>query len=204
MNSKGFTLIEILIALTIFAIVATITSSSLYYAFTTRTRVTAQMDQLSTLQLTISLLQQDISQTVPRAVRGNEMHLFPAFIGRPEYVEFTRDGNNNPKSAEQRSTLKRIAWLCLNGSLIRRSWNRLDPINRNVHQDQILLHQVKQCHFNYLNQALQVLHEWRPEAVTQNQKLEPLPKAVQINMTLNHWGEMNLLFIIPEALYAPV
>ena len=48
---KGFTLIEILIALTVFAILATITSSTLYYAFNTRTRVNEQSERLSTLQL---------------------------------------------------------------------------------------------------------------------------------------------------------
>ena len=62
----------------------------------------------------ISLIQQDTRQTVERAIRGNEMRLFPAFLGQTNYLEFTRDGNVNPGSIEKRSTLKRVA-LCLPG-----------------------------------------------------------------------------------------
>lgn len=200
---KGFTLIEILIALTVFAILATITSSSLFYAFTTRSRVNAQADRLNTLQLAVSLIQQDTLQTVERAIRGNEMHLFPVFVGQPQYLELTRDGYFNPKSVEKRSTLKRIALLCKDNTLVRRTWGSLDPLDRKIYKDKVLLDNISSCHFNYLNQNSQLLNEWREQAVNQNQEKESLPKAVQINLKISDWGEMNMLFIIPGGLYAP-
>ncbi|MGL5743493.1 MAG: GspJ family T2SS minor pseudopilin variant LspJ [Legionella sp.] len=198
----GFTLIEILIALAVFAILATITTSVLYNAFTTRTRVNEQSERLNEIQLAISLIQQDITQTVERAIRGNEMRLFPAFIGQTTYLEFTRDGDVNPGSIEQRSTLKRIAYVCQNSSLIRRTWNTLDSINRNVYEDKRILHHLTHCHFGYLNQSVQILPEWREQAVGPNQRKEPFPQAVQVNITLQDQGEINLLFTLPEALYA--
>jgi general secretion pathway protein J len=199
----GFTLIEILIALTVFAILATITSSTLYYAFTARTRVNEQAERLNALQLAISIIQQDISQTVDRPIRGNEMRLFPGFIGQTQYLEFTRDGVINPESIEKRSTLKRIALVCQEGKLLRRTWTSLDPLDRNIAEDKELINNLSDCNFNYLNQNLQVLTEWREQALSQNQRKEPLPKAIQLNLKLNDWGKLNLLFIIPEALYAP-
>lgn len=199
---KGFTLIEILIALTVFAILATITSSTLYYAFNTRTRVNEQSERLSTLQLAVSFLQQDISQTVERAIRGNDMRLYPIFVGKSDYVEFTRDGDVNPGSMEKRSTLKRIAYVCQNNMLMRRTWDSLDTVSRNRHADKILIDNLTDCHLGYLNQTLQVFHEWRADAVNQNQNKESLPKAVQVNLTLRDQGEINLLFTLPEALYA--
>jgi general secretion pathway protein J len=66
-----------------------------------------------------------------------------------------------------------------------------------------LINNLSDCNFNYLNQNLQVLTEWREQALSQNQRKEPLPKAIQLNLKLNDWGKLNLLFIIPEALYAP-
>lgn len=204
MNKKaGFTLIEILIALTVFAILATMTSSSLYYAFNTRTRVNAQAERLNSLQLAISLIEQDTNQTVERAIRGNEMHLFPVFVGQAHYLELTRDGNVNPKSMEKRSTLKRIALVCQDKSLVHRTWASLDSSDRNIYEDRVLIDNLSDCNFSYLNQSLQVLPEWREQAMTQNQHKEPFPKAIQMNLTLKDWGEMNLLFIIPEAVYAP-
>lgn len=199
---KAFTLVELLIALTVFAILATITSSSLYHAFNTRARVNVQSNRLNELELVISTVQKDINQVVERPVRGNEMRLFPLFIGQLHYLEFTRSGITNPESSEKRSTLKRIAWVCEEDKLIRRTWVSLDTVDRNAYQDKLLLADLKECHFNFLNQNLQWLPEWREHAVTQNQSKEPFPKAVQINLTLNDWGEMKLLFIIPGALYA--
>lgn len=202
-KTKGFTLIEILIALMVFAILATITSSTLYYAFNARTRVNLQAERLNSLQLAISIIQQDTNQTVERAIRGNEMRIFPVFVGQAQYLELTRDGNVNPKSLEKRSTLKRIALVCQEEKLLRRTWASLDPSDRNIYEDKVLLDNLSACNFKYLNQTLQVLDEWREQAVTQNQRKEPFPKAIQMNLTLKDWGEMNLLFIIPEALYAP-
>lgn len=199
---RGFTLIEILIALMVFAIIASITSSSLYHAFNTRKLVNAQADRLSSLQLAISIIQQDTIQTVNRPVRGNEMRLFPAFIGQLEYLELTRGGYINPQSQEKRTTLKRVALVCLDGKLLRRTWSTLDPADRNTYEDRELLDKLTDCHFNYLNKNLQVLPEWREQAFAGNQPKEPLPKAIQINFKLQDWGEMNMLFIIPGALYA--
>ncbi|HHT0591590.1 TPA: GspJ family T2SS minor pseudopilin variant LspJ [Legionella anisa] len=199
---NGFTLIEILIALSIFAILATITSSVLYNAFTTRARVNEQSERLNELQLAISLIQQDTRQTVERPIRSNEMQLLPPFIGQKNYVEFTRDGNINPASIEKRSTLKRVAYVCQQGTLIRRTWSSLDIINQKSYEDKLLLNRLTNCHFGYLNQNLQILPEWREQAITLNQRKEPFPKALQFNMTLQDQGEMNLLFILPGALYA--
>lgn len=199
---RGFTLIEILVALMVFAILATITSSSLYYAFNTRTRVNEQAKLLNSLQLAMSIIQQDTSQIVQRAARGNEMRLFPMIIAQVHYLEFTRDGNLNPKSVEKRSTLKRVALVCDEGKLLHRTWTSLDPTDRNVYQDRVLLDNLSECHFNYLNKNLQFLAEWREQSAVENQRAEPFPKAIQINFTLKDWGKMSQLFIIPEALYA--
>ncbi|QDP72766.1 type II secretion system protein GspJ [Legionella israelensis] len=197
----GFTLLEVLIALAVFAILATITSTALYDAFNTREKLNKQADRLNQLQLAMSLIENDSKQITERPVRSNEMRLFPVFLGTERYVEFTRDGIANPIGQEKRSTLKRIALICQGNQLLRRSWAVLDPVNHNIYEDKILLDNVNKCQLKYLNQNLQVLSEWREKAVNQNQKKEPLPKAIQLNLNLNDWGEASLLFIIPEALY---
>lgn len=197
----GFTLIEILLALSIFAILATITASTLYYAFHNRERVSAQTETLIALQLAVSIMQQDTSLAIERSIRGNDMHPFSAFIGQNGYMEFTRDGIINPNSMEKRSTLKRVAYICEGDKLIHRTWGSLNTINRSDTEDKILLSNLSDCHFNYLNRSLQTLSEWREQAVSQDQTKEPWPKAVQINLKLKEWGEMNMLFIIPGALY---
>lgn len=203
-QTKGFTLIEILIALAVFAILATITSQALYNSFNTKARIALQTEQLNAMQLAFKIIQHDTEQVVARSVRVDGMKLSPIFVGEPNYIEFTRGGLVNPNANMKKSNLQRVALLCQNGRLIRRSWYNLDTPNRKLYQDKFLLDHLTSCKFNYLNATLHVFQEWRAEALQQNQQAEPFPKAIQVNLTLNTKDKMSLLFIIPEALYAEI
>jgi general secretion pathway protein J len=201
-RQTGFTLLEILVALAVFAILATITSTAMYHAFTTRTRVTTQADHMNELQLAISLIQQDTLQIVDRSVRGNNLHQFPPFTGLSHYVEFTRGGFVNPENQSQNSSLKRIAFRCQDDKLIRRSRDMIDSPNRSHYQDKVLLTHLKKCHLSYLAHNRQQLTEWQAYALKQNQNNESLPAAIQLNITMGNQGNSSLLFIIPEARHA--
>jgi general secretion pathway protein J len=203
-KAQGFTLIEILIALTIFAILAAMTASSLYYAFNTRTRVNESLNQLDALQTTIIMLRQDTLQTVVRPILGNEMHSFSAFIGQPEYMEFTRDGFMNPGSVDKRSTLKRIAYVCEGSKLLRRTWAMLDVPNRSQYEDRVLLTDLTECQFHFLNYASELLPEWRPQTTGKLSQPELLPKAIQVSLKPKVWGKALLLLPIPGVLYGAV
>ena len=205
-KNSAFTLIEVLIALSLFALLAAITSSSMYYAFNARSRVSAQADRLNSLQLAISLIKQDTEEIAARTIRSNAFHLFPAFVGLPNYIELTRGGLPNPNAAEKRSTLKRIALLCQDNQLIRRSWPALDTPNRDIFEDKVLLDNLDDCHFAFLDESLQFLSEWRSNSMpnapaTNAPTVKMLPKAIQLNLALPNWGKGAFLFIIPEALY---
>lgn len=200
---SGFTLIEILVALAVFSILATLTASAMYYAFNTRSRISAQAERLLNLQLAISTIERDIAQAASRAVRGDNMQLFPAFTGQADYMELTRSGMANPGSLEKRSTLKRVALFCKNNKMTRRSWERLDLVNKAEFLDRVLLENVSRCQFTYLSSDLQFLSEWRGSLMPETKpSAETLPKGVQITLTLRDWGEMSLLFVLPEGLYA--
>lgn len=201
MNHRGFTLIEILIALTVFAIISVITATLMNQAFDTKKRVGAQADALNTISFALTLINRDIAQATLRPIHGDDMHEFPAFTGLPQYLEFTRNSVANPHSKALRSTLKRIAYLCTNHQFIKRTWPVLDIPQRNQYHDKILLTDITSCQFAYMNHAKQILPEWREHAVQQNQKSESLPMAVQFKLTIPHWGSSVWLFSIPESVY---
>ncbi len=202
-KTRGFTLLEILIALTIFAILATLTSTALYNAFNTRERVNQQANQLNILSLALSLFENDTQNVLNRSISGNEMHAYPPFIGEAEYVEFTRGGMTNPLAQQQRSSLQRVAYRCQDNQLIRRSWLVLDSLEHNrQYQDKILLSGLTACHFGYVGRDKQFLSAWQAYALQQNQHQATLPMAIQLSLVLNNWGEISLLFLIPEGLYA--
>jgi general secretion pathway protein J len=200
-QSDGYTLIEVLIALAVFAMLAVITSSAMYQAFTTRSRVNAHANRMNALQLALIVVERDIKQANMRAIRGNEMRIFSPFVGQQTYLEFTRGGLLNPNAMEVRSSLKRVALTCSGNKLIRRSWATLDTPNRQKFSDQVLLENVG-CTFAYLTLAREVLPEWH-ETVSnsEEEQAELLPIAIQLNLNIQDWGKMSILFVIPGALY---
>jgi general secretion pathway protein J len=199
---SGFTLIEIMVALAVFAILATITASVMYQAFDTRDRVNTKANILNEIQFALTVITHDTEQVIERAVHGNEARLFPPFIGQTSYLEFTRAGFVNPNSREHRSTLQRIAYLCIDHQFIRRTWNALDTIHRDEYLDHRLIKHLDECRFSYLSNSRQILQEWREYAIQPNQKKETLPIAIQITFTPHGMGNMSLLFPLPKALYA--
>jgi len=203
LKELGYTLIEIMIALSVFAIIATISASVMYHVFDIRKRVATQANQLNELQVAVTLMEHDITQFVPRTVRTVDMHIFSSFVGTHQYMEFTQGGVVNPKGMERRSTLKRVAFLCKGKGLIRRSWSVLDTLDRHQFEDKQLLSDIESCSFDYVTLSHQTLSEWRGyRRVEQSQKFETIPSGIQITMKPTGWGKFSFLFVLPEGLYA--
>lgn len=199
---EGYTLIEVIVALAVFAIVSTLTGSVMLQAFETKKRLAYQTEQLNELHLVLTLLRRDIAQTTNRPIRGNENRLYPPFIGESNYTEFTRGGFINPSNTQKSSTLQRVALLCGHHALTRRSWSAVDSPTRRDTRDQILLRHLTHCAFAYISQSQEHLSSWRPYAISQKQKNAFIPTAIELSLTLENRGSIKLLFPIPEAMYA--
>lgn len=197
---KGYTLIEVLIALAVFAILAAMTGSVMHHAFTMKERIADVSSQMNRLQLALAMIEKDAQQATDRPVRIGNLQQRQAFIGKPTEMELTRSGLVNPQASEKRSTLKRIAYLCRQGQLIRRSWSRLDTPTPDRYEDAIILDNLKQCSLAYLNRKRQMQAYWHEKDMAK-QDDEPLPVAIQLTLNVASLGELSLLFIIPEALY---
>jgi general secretion pathway protein J len=198
----GYTLIEVMIALVVFAVIAAISSSVLYHAFSTRERVAVQANQLGELQLALTLFEHDTVQFVPRTVRSEMTHIFSAFVGAHQYMEFSRGGSVNPKDIAKRSGLKRVAYLCSGKELIRRSWESLDSGDRRRYEDKVLLHNLESCSFKYISKYQQIMPEWSAYTIDKYQKTQMIPAGIELTINPNKWGSMTFLFVIPEGLYA--
>jgi len=202
-KKSGYTLIEVLIALAVFAIMATITAMVMFQVFDTRERINLQANQLNQVQLAILRVEQDTRQIISRAIRGKDMQLLSPFTGQHQYVEFTRDGIVNPLGRASDSSLRRVAYLCDRNRLVRRTWRNLDTPNRAQHQDFVILDGLTNCSFNYLSKYNESLPDWRIFKIEGRQKIITAPKAIELTINPYNWGDMRLLFILTEGLYAP-
>ena len=194
----GYTLIEVIIALAIFAILATISVGLLGRAFDTSARIKAQIEPLTDLQLAVTRMNRDIVQIVERGSSS--------FIGQTNYTEFTRGGIVNPDEEEAKSTLKRVALLCENNEkLVRKTWARVDPLSPDDFQEQVLINNLESCEFSYLAKGNTWVSDW-PMTTTQSQaqsqaqsqkKPPPFPRAIKLKLNLKNFGDIPLLFVIP-------
>lgn len=203
-NVNGFTLIEILIALLIFILLSAATTTALYLVFTSGQKVNRQSDRLSEIQLALATIEHDIAQFINRPVRNQELHYHASIQGNSHELSFTRAGIFNPLNQFRQSNLQRISYEVKQGVLYRKNWPILDGYKPKQFKQRMLLQRIKSFNFSYLDKNLTLMHQLNNDALNSHQKTNAkilIPKAIQLNITLNDWGAISLLFIIPTSNY---
>ena len=202
MNQRGFTLIEVIIALAVFAIIASFTSYILAQSFNIDKQLKTQSMRNHQIELAMVLLRRETTQIINRPVRGNEQSLFPALIAHADGVEFTRSGDINPNAIAQRSTLKRVAYLCYGSKLIRRTWPLLDSPDRRQFHSQVILDHLNACGFTYMDAKHHPHTEWKMRPRDRSKQLSPLPTSIVCHLSLEKAGTLDIVLPLPTGFYA--
>lgn len=194
-KQTGFTLIEILIALFIFVIIAMIVAVGLRTVLNVRTELEKKYAEMGDLQVAFEVLQRDIAQAVPRPITDADGESEPPLLGTPVKFAFTRGGIINPLAQEKRSTLQRITYELHNGELIRITAGALDALPNTPMAQRTILSNVSALQFAYLDEHNQPRMDW-PLVANQT----TLPRAVQLIITLKNHGRASRLFVIPNGI----
>ena len=201
--ARGFTLLELLVALAVFAIMATAAYSGLRNVLFTRAAVEEQNRRLAAVQLTVFRLEQDIQQAVPRGVRDEYSDSQPALRGGDlldDALILTRAGWDNPLG-QSRATLQRVAYRLREGRLWRLHWDVLDRGGPVAPRETMLIDQVQEFRARFLDQEGEWRNDWPPPAdvVADDNPPNPNspPRAVEITLTLEDWGAITRLFPLP-------
>ena len=186
----GFTLLELLVALVVFTIVAVMGYSGLKTILTTQAHLTKQSEQLKHLQYTFSRLAQDIEQVVNRPIRDEYGDSQLAFQGDTSIFLLTRGGWRNP-AQQSRSTLQRVSYLVQDKQLFRHYWWVLDRAQDSQPIVTSLLDQVEAFQLRYLDTEQKWHDQWPPATTTS------LLAAIEVAITITDWGTLTRLFIVP-------
>ena len=186
-KQPGFTLVEILVALFIFTLVSMLMTSSLRTLMHTAARAEKTMEQMEELELAFLLLSRDIEQAIDRPQGAS-----PAFSGSPDAFTLTHMGLVNPEGQYRRSTLQQTRYLWQENRLVRLSWPALGPVNGMTPARHILLEQVSQLTFTYLDDKGRFHEKWP----FSGENSAPLPKAVRIELTLKGRDTLSQLYRI--------
>jgi general secretion pathway protein J len=197
-RGRGFTLLELLVALFIAAVMFAMGYGAITQALTSRDSLKEQQAHLLELQTAVRVLEQDFMQLAPRPVRqaiGDEPAqpaLLGAVPGTQPIVALTRGGWANPAGLP-RPGLQRVAYFLENGTLRREYWNVLDPTLASTTTKRDLMTHVKALTLRYLDQAHQWQEQWPPGTAairTQEWTLRQRPLAVEITLDTEGWGKV--------------
>lgn len=193
---RGFTLIEVLVSVFIFSIIAVIAYRGYSDAATSSMHMREQMDRLKAVQTTIRLFTQDFEQLAPRPVRdvlGQTPVGALKADARAEYVvALTRAGWSNP-AGTQRSTLQRVEYVLEDDTLRRHHWNVLDRTLANEPVERELIKGVESVQLRFLDANRNWNNQWPPIGVATTalaQGVRSRPLAVEITLELADLGKI--------------
>ncbi len=195
-RNAGFTLLELIVVLAIFAIFAVMAYGGLDSVLKTRKQVEAAQNRIAELQRTYLRLRNDFQQMRPRPIRDGFGDIQPALAaGDGSYVEFTRAGWRNPLN-QPRAGLQRVAYRLDEDQLIRSSWRVLDRAQDSQTIDTVLLDQVEDLRWRYLD-ASQAWHSRWPDTDTNdNRGNEAPPIGVEVRIRTKDASEIHFLFAL--------
>lgn len=192
---RGFTLLELLLALFIFTIIAMILVTALHSVLNNQARVEKSAARLTELQIAFTLLSRDFEQTIDRPITNANGSVEAAFLGGNIYVTFSHAGLVNPLGQLPRSTLQRTRYRLDDGYLIRDTWSALDQTQQSQPDSRRLLQDVREVSFQYLDQKGNFQNRWPPPDQPSN---NDLPSAVRVFITFRDLGKMSQLYVIPK------
>ncbi|WP_271194860.1 type II secretion system minor pseudopilin GspJ [Pseudomonas turukhanskensis] len=199
-RSRGFTLLELLIAVAIFALLALATYRMLSSVMQADTATREHEQQLRELVRAMAAFERDILQVRARPVRDPFGEPRPALVGEDGDVtalEFTRAGWRNPLGAA-RSRLQRVRWELSGELLQRRYWNVLDQAQDSQPQVQAVLDGVTSFSLRYLDRQGQWQTTWPGTDGTESERLEQLPRAVELVLEHRRYGQLRRLLRLPD------
>jgi len=199
-SHRGFTLLEILIAMAIFTLIGLASTGVMTSVIDSNELSEQRFGKLQSLQRAMITIERDLLQIVPRAIRleyetnevvfsGDKNSFDSEFYG----LGFVRAGWQNPQLMLQRSTLQAVAYRVTEGRLERLYGNYVDNVAGYEPKVRVLMEDIEDFQVRFLldpKEDSENLENWE-ESVSTNK----LPAAVSIIITSKEFGEIRRDFL---------
>ena len=196
-KTKGFTLIEVLVSIAIFA-----TLSMAAYQVVNQIQRSNEVSiersgRLNALQRSLVILDNDFRQMAQRQFRTNGEEASSKLILMQEYlldsdsigVMFTRLGWHNPQQQFPRGEVTKVGYRIKEETLERVWWRYPDTPTGQEGVVTPLLEGIEAFSFEFYNGS-SWLKEWQTDRA--------LPKAVKLKLTLKDYGEIERVYLTPS------
>jgi general secretion pathway protein J len=192
-KSRGFTLFEMLIAVSIFAIIGVVAFGGLGQMTRTGQAVADANNRLSNLQFAVVYFTRDWTQVSPRKIRDQYGDEQSNIVLDDGIITFTRSGWSN-LLGHKRSTLQRVQYLVIDKQLVRRHWQSIDQGIGELPLESVLLDGVESMEVEFLNALEQPIETWPVESSVQ----DGAPIALAFRLDLSDIGEITRILELPS------
>lgn len=195
-GARGFTLLELLVAVALLAVIGAMAYGGLDSVMASRTAIEERLAAIAELQTAVGLLERDLAMAAPRAVRDGLGGRESAMMSRPvaaRRLSLTRGGPRQPPGVE-RSSLQRVDYGVVGETLVRTHWRHLDRTPGAVPLATELLGGMERLTFRFLDPRGEWYGDWPPpgeEGVS-----ERLPAAVEVRLYHERWGGLQRVVVV--------
>ncbi len=202
MRQRGFTLIELIVAIAVLAVMAGAAYAGWFNVTRIGNSIEKNVAQYDALERTFYWLQEDFEQIVRRDVvdeLGGKRKSLEVSQAGEFLIQVTRGGWTNPALLQMppRSDLQRVAYVLDDQSrLLRRYWYHVDRFDSSQFQERSLLENVSGLTFRFLNLTGAWHTTWPPEDNVDDD-FDDLPAAVEATVDVDGVGTISRLFILP-------
>jgi general secretion pathway protein J len=209
MRQRGFTLIEVMIAMFVAAVMLAIGYSAINQAAKERGNLEEKQSRITEIQRGMRVVAQDFAQMIARTARGVDGggNIEPAVVATAKdntLITFTRAGWSNPAGV-QRPAEQRVRYRFIDESLVREYWLTIDAGLNSEPLQRVLITKVKSVELRFLDPSSR---SWRSDwpATTASgpvnpdnidQLLRTRPLAIEVTLVLEDWGRVQRVFEIP-------
>lgn len=198
-RSGGFTLLELLVAMGIFAIIGAMALGGLNAIVGQSTLAQQQTDRLGQVQKAVQQITSDLGGLQPRFVRDQGLREAEAPLiseGLDYKLRGSRGGWRNPAGLSFRGTLQRFQYQVDDGKLYRDYWPAMDHLLQEEPRRQLLLEGVKNLRIWYFDSKQERFDRWPP--LRTEVAAASRPRGIQVILELEDWGEIERWVEVPQ------
>ncbi|MCI5043564.1 MAG: type II secretion system minor pseudopilin GspJ [Aquisalinus sp.] len=203
-NQSGLTLIEMLVALSVFSVIAISCLVIMRLGLDSDEQLQEATQLSADFQLARSLIKSDLAQLSTRltrdelgqrsfaAMRGGNFQFGEPFVndkGETLLLSLVSNGRFNPDNQYPQSSLQYIEYMLVEGKVVRRVWPFLDRLAETPRSEQILFANVSAVSMTFLDGPRWV-NQWqsRPGSVA--------PRAISLEFDHSTLGTVQQLFFV--------